>query len=317
MVSISTSSKGRSVVTDHDDQWMTDGNFGVLTDRNPSASPLQLDNMTKLAISVVLYASDLNLLAEVIDSLTRAHRYALRTFALTCVLDLVNNKADDVHKGAIVDLARSATSEGFSAVFIDAGTNGGYGAGNNLSIRRHADADFHLVLNPDALIDEAALSNALAYLRSNLDVGLLTPQVTGLDGEPHRLCKQHPKLLDMFIRSVSSPFLNRLFTQRNIRFEMRDKDYRRVIRPVPYPTGCFMLFRRSVLDKIGGFDEGYFLHYEDADIGRQVSQVSEAAYVPSVVVLHKWSRDTHKSWRMRWITIKSGLRYWRKWGGVF
>jgi GT2 family glycosyltransferase len=273
--------------------------------------------MTKLAISVVLYASDLTMLAEVIDSIAQACRHASRSFALTCALDLVNNKPDYEQKGALADLARSASTEAFAVAVIEAGVNGGYGAGNNISIRRHEDADFHLVLNPDVLVDEAALTNALAHLASNPDVGLIAPQVNGLDGQLHYLCKQHPTLFDMFVRSVSSPLLNRLFAQRNRRFEMRDHDYRTVIVPVPYPTGCFMLFRRSVLGRIGGFDEGYFLHYEDADIGRRVSQVSQTAYVPSVLVLHKWSRDTHKSWAMRWITIKSGLRYWRKWGGVF
>ena len=271
----------------------------------------------KLAISVVLYGSDLNLLAEVIDSVAQACRHASRSSALTCVLDLVNNKPDDERKGAISDLARSASTEAIAVTVIEAEVNGGYGAGNNISIRRHEDADFHLVLNPDVLVKEDALTNALKYLASNPDVGLLIPQVRGLDGELHFLCKRHPTLLDMFVRSASSPWLNRVFARRNVQYEMRDRDYREVIKPVPYPTGCFMLFRRSVLDQIGGFDEGYFLHYEDADIGRQIAQVSQTAYVPSVVVLHKWSRDSHKSWRMRWVTIKSGLRYWRKWGGVF
>lgn len=273
--------------------------------------------MTKLAISVVLYAPDLTLLAEVIDSVAQACRHASRSSALTCALDLVNNKPDDEHMGGIADQARSASTEAFAVKVIEAGANGGYGAGNNISIRRHEDAEFHLVLNPDVIVKEEALTNALNYLASNPDVGLLTPQVRGLDGAMHFLCKRHPTLLDMFIRSASSPWLNRVFARRNARYEMRDHDYQAVIKPVPYPTGCFMLFRRSVLDRIGGFDEGYFLHYEDADIGREVSQVSQTAYVPSVVVLHKWSRDSHKSWRMRWVTIKSGLRYWRKWGGVF
>jgi GT2 family glycosyltransferase len=273
--------------------------------------------MTKLAVSVVLYASDLALLAEVIASLALACRHASRASALTCTLDLVNNKPDDEKKAAISALASSASTENFVVSTIEAGVNGGYGAGNNISIRRHEDADYHLVLNPDALVEEDSLTIALAYLESNPDVGLLTPQVRGLDGTMQYLCKRHPTLLDMFIRSMSSPSLNCVFAQRNARYEMRDHDYRSVIRPVPYPTGCFMLFRRSVLGRIGGFDEGYFLHYEDADIGRQVSQASQAAYVPGVVVVHKWSRDTHKSWAMRWVTIKSGLKYWRKWGGVF
>ncbi len=273
--------------------------------------------MTKLAISIVVFEPDIKLLYEVIDSISKACVRASQTCTLTCELDLVNNKLDDDNKAVISTLARSASTGHFSVAYIDAGCNGGYGAGNNISIRRHKDADYHLVLNPDVLIRGDALMNALAFLESNLDVGLLTPQVRGLDGTMHHLCKQNPTLFDMFLRSVSSRVLNRIFQERCFRYEMREYDLQSVIKPVPYPTGCFMLFRRSVLDLIGGFDEGYFLHYEDADIGRSVSQVSQTAYVPEVVVFHKWSRDTHKSWRMRWITIKSGVRYWRKWGGVF
>lgn len=82
-------------------------------------------NMTKLAISVVLYSSDLALLAEGIDSLDRACRHALRSSALTCALDLVNNNPDDEHKRAISNLARSASTEAFSVTFIEAGVNEG------------------------------------------------------------------------------------------------------------------------------------------------------------------------------------------------
>ena len=273
--------------------------------------------MTTLAVSIVLYDSDLGLLAQAIDALSRACDHAARTHALRCTLDLVNNRPGDENAPAIGALARAASTDRLDVACLEAGVNGGYGAGNNLSIRRRAQADFHLVLNPDVLVGEDALSNALAYLATHPEVGLLTPRVQGLDGALHHLCKRDPTLFDMFLRSVPLAALRRRFAPRNLRYEMRDLDYDRPIVPVPYPTGCFMLFRRAVLAQIGGFDEGYFLHYEDADIGRSVAGVSTTAYVPSVVVLHKWSRDTHKSWRMRWITIKSGLRYWRKWGGVF
>jgi GT2 family glycosyltransferase len=272
--------------------------------------------MSKLAISIVLYQPDRRLLASVVGALSRACKDLSASGDWTSVLDLVNNKPDDTNLDELVRLARAAATPHLATHFVEAGTNGGYGAGNNVSIRRHRDAHYHLVLNPDVLLEPDALTRALAYLESNPEVGLLTPHVRGYDETPQYLCKRNPTLLDMFIRSASSPLLNRLFMQRNLRYEMRDHDYGKVIRPVPYPTGCFMLFRRSVLERIGGFDEGFFLHYEDADIGRKLSLVSQTAYVPDVRVVHKWSRDTHRSWRARWITIKSGLRYFRKWGGV-
>lgn len=273
--------------------------------------------MIELSVSVVVYEPDLALLANAIASLQVACRHASVAAPLACSLDIVNNRPGDPHLNEIFALAQSCSRDGLPTTVIESRTNGGYGAGNNLSIKRHGQVDFHLVLNPDVLLDEAALTHSLAYMQANPTVGLLTPQVRGFDGELQRLCKRHPTLLDMFLRSVPSTAIRRLFRERTLRYEMRDHDYQAVIRPVPYPTGCFMLFRRSTLACIGGFDERYFLHYEDADIGRHVDEISVTAYVPDVVVLHKWSRDSHKSWRMRWVTIQSGLRYWRKWGGTF
>jgi GT2 family glycosyltransferase len=273
--------------------------------------------MWKLAISIVLYAPDRPLLKEVVDALLQACAQLSVEGKWTVFFDLINNNPEDAHLNEIADIARAASTQQITVELVEAGVNGGYGAGNNISFRRHPEVDYHLVLNPDVLVEADALVFAMAFLATNPTVGLLTPQVKGFDNARQYTCKQHPTLLDMFIRSASSSLLNRLFAQRVQRYEMRDHDYERVISPVPYPTGCFMLFRRTVIDRIGGFDEGFFLHYEDADIGRQVGKVSVTAYVPGVVVLHKWSRDSHKSWRTRWITIKSGLRYWRKWGGLW
>ena len=120
----------------------------------------------------------------------------------------------------------------------------------------------------------------------------------------------------MFLRGFARDRLKAAFERREARYAMRDCDYNAVIEDVSYPTGCFMLFRGSALRRIGGFDERFFLHYEDADIGRRLLTVARSAYVPSVMVLHKWARDTHRSWKMRWITIKSGLLYFRIWGGI-
>lgn len=273
--------------------------------------------MPKISVSIVLYEPDLPLLRGVVEALFNAFLKLPIAEKWTTSVDLVNNKPDETHFEEIEQIALAATTEQFKVDLIDSGINGGYGAGNNISIRRHLDSDFHLVLNPDVLVSQDSLSCAISYMIAHPNVGLLTPLVRGFDNSIQYLCKQSPTLLDMFIRSVSSNLLNRIFVQRNMRYEMRNHDYDKVICPVPYPTGCFMFFRRAVLDIVGGFDEGYFLHYEDADIGRQVSAISLTAYVPSVVVLHKWSRDSHKSWRMRWVTIKSGFRYWSKWGGIW
>jgi nucleoside-diphosphate-sugar epimerase len=78
-----------------------------------------------------------------------------------------------------------------------------------------------------------------------------------------------------------------------------------------------MFFRTTPLQAIRGFDPDFFLHYEDADIGRRMLAVADVVYVPSVRVIHQWARDTHRSLRSKFVTAKSGWLYWRKWGGVF
>jgi GT2 family glycosyltransferase len=194
--------------------------------------------------------------------------------------------------------------------------NVGYGQANNIVIA-NACSDYHIVINPDLFVSVDALLEALRFMQDQPDVGLLTPAVFGEDGERHYLCKRNPTFLVMFLRSFSPKWLQSRFSYVVAAFEMRDCDYEKSIQPVEYPTGCFMFFRTLQLQEIGGFDPDFFLHYEDADIGRRILRVARVVYVPSVRVVHRWARDTHRSLFTMFITAKSGLLYLRKWGGIW
>ncbi len=194
--------------------------------------------------------------------------------------------------------------------------NVGYGRGNNVVIEK-SQSKYHLVINPDLFSEPDSLCKALAFMELNSDVGLLSPSVYSEDGVQQFLCKNNPTLLIMFLRG----FVDQLgiFPFRSVveRYELKDMNYDEVIDGLQYPSGCFMFFRTEYLQKIKGFDPDYFLHYEDADIGRRMLQIARVVYVPSVKVVHMWARDTHLSWKIRMITVRSGLIYWRKWGGIF
>jgi GT2 family glycosyltransferase len=75
-----------------------------------------------------------------------------------------------------------------------------------------------------------------------------------------------------------------------------------------------MFCRQSILLDVNGFDTRYFLHFEDADLGRKFSSNNNIiTYLPSVIIRHIWGRETHKSFAMFVITIKSGIKYLIKW----
>lgn len=276
--------------------------------------------MTRLSLSasLVLYKPDLPTLERTLLALQEAGRVARQAYALLLELTLVDNSCDAVLHDRLrgwLDARRVAMPDWTVHLLLSPG-NVGYGRGNNLVIEQ-IQSDYHLVVNPDLFVAPDALREALRFLEDHPDTGLLTPAVFGEDGERHYLCKRHPTLLIMFLRSFSPKWLQSWFKPTLAEFEMLDCDYDKPIFDVEYPTGSCMFFRSSVLKRIKGFDPDYFLHYEDADIGRRALQVARVIYVPAIRVVHQWARDTHRSWASRWVTVRSGLLYWRKWGGVF
>lgn len=263
-----------------------------------------------LSVSIVVFKPDRNILKKTLSSLLDATRILSPHGQTICYV--VNNTEDDSEDEFLQALAHIFTE--LDLTVIQNRENKGYGYGNNLAIAQSA-APYHLVLNPDVFITPEALLAAYQYMQAHPEVGLVCPAVFGENGERHYVLRQHPTLLDMFLRSLAPTFIKRLFANRMAHFEMRQADFTQEIVDIPSPTGCFMFFRSQDLKAIGGFDTDYFLYYEDSDIGRRLSKIAKIVYVPTVKIIHLWQRATYKSWRMRWITIQSGLTYFKKWGG--
>lgn len=271
-----------------------------------------------LSASLVIYKPQLKALERTLLALQEAGRLAKAKYDLRLELTLVDNSCDPVLHDQLrqwLEERRVALADWEVHILRSEG-NVGYGRGNNLVIEK-VQSDYHLVVNPDLFVAPDAFIEALRFLQAHPETGLLTPAVFGEDGQQHYLCKRNPTLLVMFLRSFSFKWLQSWFRTTLEEFEMRDCDYGKPIFDVEYPTGSCMFFRTSVLQKIGGFDADYFLHYEDADIGRRALQAAKVVYVPTVKVVHQWARDTHRSWASKMVTVRSGFLYWRKWGGVF
>lgn len=189
--------------------------------------------------------------------------------------------------------------------------NLGYGRANNLairdSIRRH---EFHLVCNPDITLGSNLLPELCAYLRRNPDVGLCGPRVLGTDGSLQYLCKRAPSVMDLVVRRFAP---EQWFAERRRHYEMRDRSYEEEMEPT-FISGCFMLFRCSVLARLGGFDERFFLYLEDADLSRRAQVLAKNRYYPGNHVVHVHERGAHKSLRMLLYFGASVWKYFNKWG---
>lgn len=271
-----------------------------------------------ISISIVLFNPDMNVLRKVFHHLKAAIFKAVQIspahFTLYLIDNSVSSMVEKKLQSAIADCFTNDSN--VTLKFISTGKNIGYGSANNIAIQQTI-SKYHLVMNPDVFLYENTLINALKYMQMHPNIGLLIPDVYGVDGARHYLCKQNPTIFDMFLRSFAPKFLKNKYAQRMLRFEMRDKNYDAEILDVPFPTGCFMFMRTDVLKQLNGFDEQFFLYYEDADIGRRLLNISHSAYVPEVKIIHQWARESKKNLKMLGVFIKSALLYWRKQGGLF
>jgi GT2 family glycosyltransferase len=206
--------------------------------------------------------------------------------------------------------------QAFKAQFIRNGVNKGFGAGHNIGIKNAPYCDYYLVLNPDIKIHEGSLEKLVSFMDEHPEIGIISPKILNEDGSIQYLNKRLPTVFDLFARRFLPSFIQNIsfIKKRMDYYIMLDKGYKE-IQEVPYITGCFMLFRKSVLDKVEGFDENFFMYLEDTDITRRVNQAGfKSVYYPYASVTHKWARGSHHSIKLTWINIKSAIYYFNKWG---
>jgi|TARA_A100001391_G_scaffold204169_1_gene198798 hypothetical protein len=192
-------------------------------------------------------------------------------------------------------------------------SNLGFGGGHNRIMGERV-GDVHIFCNPDIVVKQGALTTLCAFLADHPDIGIVCPQVHFGDGRLQALNRRYPNVLDLFLRRFLPQTLHGLFEKRLASYEMRDVGYDHMY-DVPFVSGAFMACRTAAIQQAGGFDERYFLYFEDADLSRAVQQLGwRTTYCPDALVIHGWQREAHKNNKAAAIFVQSAFRYFGKWG---
>jgi GT2 family glycosyltransferase len=273
--------------------------------------------VAELSVGVVTFRADLAQLSATLSSLATAARRArdagLIERATLWVIDNGLNDAvtlDRVVREAIADPPGAAAW--LAVETVRGHGNVGYGRGHNLAISR-ATGDWHLVLNPDVIVEPDALVAGLRYLETHPDAGMVTPRAEGQAGRQY-LCKRYPSVLVLGLRGFAPTWLRQPFRDTLEQYEMRDLPDDGPTERIPIASGAFMLCRGEALRSIGGFSPDYFLYFEDFDLSLRLGRRWRIAYLPGMRIRHAGGEAARKGWAHRRMFIRSGVTFFRQHG---
>ena len=188
---------------------------------------------------------------------------------------VVDNASTDGSLDVIADLPaeRIALSE-----------NGGFGHGCNAGWRA-GQAPYVLFLNPDARIGSEALDRLVAVLEEWPAAGAVAPRINHDDGTLDYSLRRFPRLRSTYARAL---FLHRIFPRATWTDELvREPEVYAQPGSPDWVSGACILVRRTVLEELGGFDEGFFMYCEDIDLCRRIQDAGhELRYEPTAVITH-------------------------------
>ncbi len=258
-----------------------------------------------LSISIVTCGIDKKLLTTVLDNVQQSVNLAQQQLVLDEVqLHIIDNGHEEALLRRIVgslDLAVTTTINN---------TNIGFGRAHNMAINASI-AEYHLILNPDAITDVNALTQGIRYLTANPDVELVAPAVLTPSGEQHHLCRRYPSLFNLFLRGFMPRSFTTMFNNRLAHYEYRELSPDEPSGKITLASGCFMLCRTSALQRIHGFSEKYFLYFEDYDLSLRLGEI---AYLPSMKIVHHGGGASLKGLLHIFYFCRSAVTFYRTHG---
>lgn len=175
------------------------------------------------------------------------------------------------HKFPEIDIIRSETNLGFSG-------------GNNFGINHalNQNPEYVLLLNNDTIVSPNFIEPLLKLFNEDNKIGIAAPQINYYD-EPKKIWTAGGKISK--IRGSGFAYSDKL-----------ENDIIRTIKEVTFVSGCCMLIKKEVLEKVGLFDDNFFLYVEDADLCYRVVKAGYKIVVsPDSKIYHKISRSTSAS----------------------
>ena len=279
---------------------------------------MEIKPLISFSAAVVCYNSSLHDLTKLFTSLFDSIEKLRHSFELSKIpIYLIDNSDENSLEIASLNLDEERIR--FLDVeleLLQGHGNIGYGSAHNLAISK-LNSHFHLLLNPDVVLEKEALITGISFLLENPEVDLASPYAEDGNGDKQYLCKRYPSVFTFIVRGGFPKFLKKIFAVRLANYEMHDLSEKEPSVDIPIASGCFMLLRSKSLIEIGGFDERYFLYFEDFDLSLRLGKKGKLAYLPAMRIQHAGGSAGSKGFNHFRMFARSGVRFFNAYGWRF
>lgn len=220
--------------------------------------------------------------------------YKGKEFTQECLLSLRKIEAVNFSMKVVVDNNSpepidDLKKEFKEVVFIKNRKNFGFAKGNNVGIRLalKKQADYILILNNDTTVDKNLLAELLRVVEKGRKIGVVAPKIYFAPGYEYHQTRYKPNQQGkvFWYAGGKIDWQNVLCSHRGVD-EVDDGQYDKQI-ATDFVSGCAMLVRKEVFEKVGLFDRRYFLYLEDVEFCQRVYKAGfKIVYAPSAKIWH-------------------------------
>ncbi len=246
----------------------------------------------KLSIIIVSF-NTVNLLRDVLNN-AKQH-----SFGLDVEMIVVDNASKDNSVGMVQE-------EFPEVILVQSAENIGFGAANNLGAKT-AKGKYLVLLNSDAFLKGNALQIAYEKMEQHPEAGLGGARLESRDGSLQPSSRKFPNLWNHFL--MISGNLDEL--------KIPNTDHQ-----TDWVPGAFSIIPRKIFEQVNGFDERFFLYYEEVDLCMRIKQAGyQVWYFPEIEVIHLGGESAktvsnlelnEKGMQLTRWEMRSAFLYWYK-----
>ena len=196
---------------------------------------------------------------------------------------------------------------------IKSNENLGFGMGNNLAIEK-SDAKYVFLLNTDTILINNAIKVMFDFMEKKPNAGACGGNLYDKNDRHVHSYRHLPTIKGKIVKTF---FLKPFFSKEKTEINDKGNNENNEFKQVGYITGADLMMRKSVLEKIGGFDKDFFLYFEETELQFRIRKASFEIYIlPDAKIYHLEGKSAKNRTKRREIFLKSEYLYYKKCYGI-